>query len=171
MQPEPAREAGLRRYAGSAISCVLLFATWAHGDGGVRLDDGEGPRRRLVRQARERRASPLSQATSPTEVKALTASLVALLLVGAIPAVVPCLLIARDLERRGVPVRFVWLRLMSAKHVRQCSKSTREGTPRVGSLLYRCVVLVDLAAALATVFGVVTWIRGQGSAELASAGR
>ena len=83
------------------------------------------------------------------------AILVGLLLVCAAWAVTAAVLIARDLEKRGIPVRFVWLRLMILKYLHQYSKITREETGRVGSLFYHYVVPLNVALVLAVVMAVV----------------
>ena len=75
--------------------------------------------------------------------------LLGLMLVCAIWAIVASLLIARDLERRGIPVSFVWLRLMVIKYLHQYSKVTHEETGRVGPLFYHYVIPLNVALILA----------------------
>ena len=82
--------------------------------------------------------------------------LVGLLLVCAIWAVTAAVLIARDLEKRGIPVSFVWLRLMILKYLHQYSKITREEKGRVGPLFYHYVVPLNVALVLAVAMAVVT---------------
>jgi hypothetical protein len=65
------------------------------------------------------------------------------------------MLIARDLEKRGIPVTFVWLRLMILKYLHQYSKITREETGRVGPLFYHYVVPLNVALVLAVAMAVV----------------
>ena len=81
--------------------------------------------------------------------------LVGLLLVCAIWAVTAAVLIARDLEKRGIPVSFVWLRLMILKYLHQYSKITREEEGRVGPLFYHYVVPLNVALVLAVAMAVV----------------
>jgi hypothetical protein len=81
--------------------------------------------------------------------------LVGLLLVCAIWAVTAAVLIARDLEKRGIPVSFVWLRLMILKYLHQYSKITREETGRVGPLFYHYVVPLNVALVLAVAMAAV----------------
>ncbi len=81
--------------------------------------------------------------------------LLGLLLVCAIWAVTAAVLIARDLEKRGIPVTFVWLRLMILKYLHQYSKITREETGRVGPLFYHYVVPLNVALVLAVAMAVV----------------
>ena len=83
------------------------------------------------------------------------AILVGLLLVCATWAVTAAVLIARDLGKRDIPVRLVWLRLMIFKYLHQYSKITREETGRVGSLFYHYVVPLNVALVLAVVMAVV----------------
>lgn len=70
-------------------------------------------------------------------------------------AVVAGFLIARDLEKRGTQVSFLWLRLMILKHVYEYSKITREETGRVGPLFYHYVVRLNVALLLAIVIIIV----------------
>jgi hypothetical protein len=81
--------------------------------------------------------------------------LLGLLLVCAIWAVTAAVLIARDLEKRGFPVRFVWLRWMILKYLHQYSKITREEEGRVGPLFYHYVVPLNVALVLAVAMAVV----------------
>jgi len=81
--------------------------------------------------------------------------LVGLLLVCAIWAVVASVLIAKDLEKRGIPVSFIWLRLMILKYLHQYSKITREETGRVGPLFYHYVVPLNVALVSAIVMAVI----------------
>jgi hypothetical protein len=83
------------------------------------------------------------------------AILVGLLMVCASWAVTASLLIARDLEKRGIPVSFIWLRLAMLKYLHQYSEITREETGRVGSLFYHYVVPLYVALALAIAMAVV----------------
>jgi hypothetical protein len=74
--------------------------------------------------------------------------LIGLLLTCAAWAVVAAVLIARDLELRGIPVSYPWLRLFVLKYVHQYVVITRNETGRVGSLFYHYVVPLNLALAL-----------------------
>ena len=81
--------------------------------------------------------------------------LIGLLLVCAIWAVSAAVLIARDLEKRGIPVSFVWLRLMILKYLHQYSKITRAETGRVGPLFYHYVVPLNVALVLAVAMAIL----------------
>ena len=81
--------------------------------------------------------------------------LVGLLIICAIWAVTASLLIARDLEKRGLPVSFFWLRLMVLKYVHQYYKITREETGRAGPLFYHYVVPLNVSVVLVIVLAIV----------------
>jgi hypothetical protein len=83
------------------------------------------------------------------------AILVGLLLLCAVWAVTAAVLITRDLEKRGIPISFVWLRLMILKYLHQYSKITQEETGRVGPLFYHYVVPLNVALVLAVAIAVV----------------
>ena len=83
------------------------------------------------------------------------AILVGCLLACALWAVTAALLIARDLDRRGMPVSFVWLRLMILKYLHQYVKITRQETGRVGPLFYHYVVPLNVALVLAVAMLVI----------------
>ena len=83
------------------------------------------------------------------------AILVGLLMVCAVWAVTASVLIAKDLEKRGIPVSFFSLRLMILKYVHQYRKITREETGRTGSLFYHYVVPLNLAVVLVLVMAIV----------------
>ena len=78
----------------------------------------------------------------------MPALLVCLILVCGVWAVVASLLIARDLERRGVCVNHLWLRVMILKYLSQYRRITREETGRVGSLFYHYVIPLIMALVL-----------------------
>jgi len=78
-----------------------------------------------------------------------------LLILSAIWAVTASLLIARNLEKRGIPISFIWLRLMIFKYLHQYSKITREETGRVGPLFYHYVVPLNIALVLAIVIVII----------------
>jgi hypothetical protein len=63
-------------------------------------------------------------------------------------AVVASILIARDLEKRGIPISIIWLRLMILKYLHQYCKITREETGHVGPLFYHYVIPLNLALIL-----------------------
>jgi len=66
-------------------------------------------------------------------------------------------LIAADLQRRGVPVSLVWLRLMILKYLHQYAKITQEETGRVGPLFYHYVVPLNVALLLVIVTAIIGW--------------
>ena len=84
----------------------------------------------------------------------------ALIAIGAICvvwAVVAAVLIAADLQKRGVKVSLVWLRLMILKYLHEYSKVTREETGRVGPLFYHYVVPLNVALVVVVVLAVFSW--------------
>ncbi|MGD9148199.1 MAG: hypothetical protein PVI80_21730 [Anaerolineae bacterium] len=83
------------------------------------------------------------------------AILVGCLLVCALWAVTAAMLIARELDRRGMPVSFVWLRLMILKYLYQYVKITRQETGRIGPLFYHYVVPLNVALVLAVAMLVI----------------
>ena len=70
-------------------------------------------------------------------------------------AVVASILIARDLEKRGEPVSYFWLRLMILEYLADYSRITSAETGRVGPLFYHYVVPLNVALALAIVMAIV----------------
>jgi len=75
----------------------------------------------------------------------------------AVWAVVAAILIARDVQKRGVSVSFLWLRLMILKYLHEYARLTREETGRVGPLFYHYVVPLNIALVIAVVFAVIYW--------------
>jgi hypothetical protein len=84
----------------------------------------------------------------------MTVLLVLILLCG-IWAVVAAVLIAKDLNRRGVRISVIWFRLLILKYLHQYSKITQEETGRVGPLFYHYVVPLNVALVLAIVTAIV----------------
>ena len=80
-----------------------------------------------------------------------------LALVCAIWAVAASIAIAADLKKRGMPVSFVWLRLMILKYLHQYAKVTQEETGRVGPLFYHYVVPLNVALVLVIIVAIVGW--------------
>jgi len=70
-------------------------------------------------------------------------------------AVVASILIARDLEKRGQPVSFVWLRLMILQYLADYSRITAAETGHVGPLFYHYLVPLNVALVLAVVMALV----------------
>jgi len=50
-----------------------------------------------------------------------------------------------SLQKRGVPVSFLWLRLMAPKYAFQFKEITRTETGKVGSLFYQWILSINLA--------------------------
>lgn len=75
----------------------------------------------------------------------------------AVWAVTASILIARDVQRRGVEVSFLWLRLMILKYLHDYARLTREETGRVGPLFYHYVVPLNVALVIAVVLAVRYW--------------
>jgi len=74
--------------------------------------------------------------------------LVSLILACGVWAVIASVLIARHLEKHGVAVSVLWLRVMILKYLGQYRKVTLEETGRVGPLFYHYVVPLNVALAL-----------------------
>ena len=83
--------------------------------------------------------------------------LLILALLCAVWAVTAAIMIAADLQRRGVPVSLVWLRLMILKYLHQYAKITQEETGRVGPLFYHYVVPLNVALLLVIVTAIIGW--------------
>ena len=86
----------------------------------------------------------------------MTKWLVPVIIVCGIWAVVAAILVARDLEKRGLSVEFLWLRALIGKYVGQYRKITLEETGRVGPLFYHYVVPLLVALLLV----IILLIRG-----------
>ena len=85
----------------------------------------------------------------------MSALLVGLILACGVWAVAASLLIARDLERRGVHVSYLWLRVMIFKYLSQYRRVTLEETGQVGSLFYHYVIPLNIALVLTVILVVV----------------
>jgi hypothetical protein len=81
--------------------------------------------------------------------------LIAIALICAVWAIAASLIIARDLEKRGVPVTFLWLRVMILSYLHQYSAVTREQDGRVGPLFYHYVVPLNIALVLVVVMAIL----------------
>ncbi|MFH1501644.1 MAG: hypothetical protein ABIG03_01225 [Candidatus Eisenbacteria bacterium] len=84
-------------------------------------------------------------------------ALVALAAVCGVWGVVAALLIAADLRKRGVPVSYLWLRILILKYLGQYAKLTQEETGRVGPLFYHYVVPLNVALVLCVVLATRGW--------------
>ena len=78
----------------------------------------------------------------------MSAWLIGLIFVCGAWAVAASLLIARDLERRGVHVSYLWLRVMMLKYLSQYRRVTLEEAGRVGPLFYHYVIPLNMALVL-----------------------
>ena len=67
------------------------------------------------------------------------------------------MLIAVNLQKRGIPTSIVWLRLMVLKYLHEYAKLTREETGRVGPLFYHYVVPLNVALVVMIVLAVKYW--------------
>ena len=81
----------------------------------------------------------------------MSALLIGLILVCGVWAVAASLLIARDLEKRGVHVSYLWLRVMILKYLSQYRRVTLGETGRVGSLFYHYVIPLNMALVLTVI--------------------
>ena len=70
-------------------------------------------------------------------------------------AVAASLFITRELERRGVRVSYLWLRVMMLQYLGQYRRVTLEETGQVGSLFYHYVIPLNLALVLTIILVVV----------------
>ena len=68
---------------------------------------------------------------------------------------VAIVLIARDLEKHGISVDFLWLRVMILKYLDEYRKVTLEETGRVGPLFYHYVIPLSVALALVIILVVL----------------
>ena len=75
----------------------------------------------------------------------------------AVWGVVAALLIVANLHRRGVPVNYLWLRLLILKYLGQYAKITQEETGRVGPLFYHYVVPLNVALVLCVILAIRGW--------------
>ncbi len=85
----------------------------------------------------------------------MSAWLICLILVCGGWAVTASLLIARDLERRGVHVNYLWLRVMILKYLSQYRRVTLQETGQVGSLFYHYVIPLNMALVLTIILAVL----------------
>lgn len=83
--------------------------------------------------------------------------LVVIGLLCAVWAVTASILIARDVQRRGVTVSYLWLRLMILKYLHDYARLTREENGRVGPLFYHYVVPLNVALVIVVVLAVRYW--------------
>lgn len=81
----------------------------------------------------------------------MTAVLVALAALCVVWAVVAALLIAGDLNKRGVKVSYVWLRVLILKYLGEYATITRAQTGRTGPLFYHYVLPLNVALVLCLV--------------------
>ena len=79
-----------------------------------------------------------------------------LMLVCGVWAVVASLLIVRDLEKRGISINFLLLRLMLLKYLHQYREITKEETGRVGPLFYHYIVSINGVLVLVLAWAVLT---------------
>jgi len=66
--------------------------------------------------------------------------------------VVASILIARDLQKRGIKVSFLWLRVLILKYLSQYQKITREENGRTGPLFYHYVIPINIALVIVIFF-------------------
>ena len=83
--------------------------------------------------------------------------LIALGLLCAAWAVVAAVMIAANLHKRGIPISFIWLRLMVLKYLHEYAKLTQEETGRVGPLFYHYVVPLNIALVVMIVLAIRYW--------------
>jgi hypothetical protein len=83
--------------------------------------------------------------------------LIAVGLICVVWAVVAAVLITVNLQRRGISVSIVWLRLMVLKYLHEYARLTREETGRVGPLFYHYVVPLNVALVIMIILAVKYW--------------
>jgi hypothetical protein len=83
--------------------------------------------------------------------------LIASMIICVLWAVTASLLIARDLQKKGLKVNFIFLRLLIIRYLYQYRKLTKEQTGRVGPLFYHYVVPLNLALALVIVLVILAY--------------
>ena len=65
--------------------------------------------------------------------------------------VVISLVVYDSLKKRGIPVSFIWLRLMAPKYAFQYKEITKVETGSVGPLFYQWIVSINLALGFAII--------------------
>ena len=78
-----------------------------------------------------------------------------LCVLGASWNVVTTLIVYGALQKRGLPVSFLWLRLMAPRYVFQYKEITKSETGKVGPLFYHWIVSINLALVFAIVLAIV----------------
>ncbi len=69
--------------------------------------------------------------------------------VGVIWNVVTSLLIFSSLQRRGIPVSFLWLRALAPKYAHQYKVITRQESGKTGPLFYHWIISINMALVFA----------------------
>ena len=83
--------------------------------------------------------------------------LIAVGLICVVWAIVAAILIVIDVQRRGVSVSLLWLRLMIIKYLHEYARLTREETGRVGPLFYHYVIPLNVALVIVIIMALVYW--------------
>ncbi len=73
-------------------------------------------------------------------------------LASVIVAVVLSMMIVGEVQKRGVKINFLWIRLYIIKYIDQYKKLTRKETGRAGPLYYPCIVSYQLALVFAVIY-------------------
>jgi hypothetical protein len=63
--------------------------------------------------------------------------------------VVTSLLIFSSLQRRGIPVSFLWLRALAPKYAHQYKMITRRESGKIGPLFYHWIISINVALVFA----------------------
>ena len=82
---------------------------------------------------------------------AVSTVLIAIALISALWGVVSSLMIADALQKRGVKINWIFLRIMIIKYVGQYRDVTRKETGRTGPWFYSFVIAMNLALVTAIV--------------------
>ena len=74
--------------------------------------------------------------------------------------VVTSLQVYNALQKRGIAVSFLWLRLLAPKYAYQYRQITRDETGRVGPLFYNWIISINLALLFAVVAVIIALLTG-----------
>jgi len=71
--------------------------------------------------------------------------------IGILWFIVATLMIFGSLQKRGLPVSFVWLRMMAPKYASQYRDITRSETGHTGQLFYHWIISINIALVCAII--------------------
>jgi len=82
--------------------------------------------------------------------------LIGLAVICVIWAVVASLMMARDLQKRGVAVSIIWLRVLILNYLHQYSTITKKESGHVGPLFYHYVVPLNVVLVVVVLVAVMS---------------